>query len=175
MLKAGMTIREAAEQWVREFDAIQTDMIKKLMKYEPEEWGEVTKGAVGDRAYVYDECASGEIVKRNSETFESCIKLDRSGRKVWVKPGDFELEYDERLPMWGTMWSFHDPCDIHWLEEGDGIEVMSRCGFRVYESEEFGFFFGIDAAGFDFYEAYWIPLYKARGLQWHDPKTEVAA
>ena len=50
--------------------------------------------------------------------------------------------------------------------------ILSECGFRVYESEEFGLFFGIDAAGFDFYEAYWIPLYRARGLQWHDPDTE---
>ena len=34
----------------------------------------------------------------------------------------------------------------------------------------FGYFFGIDGAGYSFYEEHWIPLYKARGLQWH--KTE---
>ena len=49
---------------------------------------------------------------------------------------------------------------------------MSNCGFRIYESEEFGYFFGIDGAGYDFYESHWEPLYKARGLHWHDPQAE---
>ena len=74
--------------------------------------------------------------------------------------------------MWGTMWSFGDGCDDWWLEEKNGIELMSQCGFRIYESEEFGYFFGIDGAGYDFYESHWIPLYKARGLQWHETETE---
>ena len=26
--------------------------------------------------------------------------------------------------------------------------------------------------GYDFYENHWIPLYKARGLQWHETETE---
>ena len=30
----------------------------------------------------------------------------------------------------------------------------------------------IDGAGYDFYESHWIPLYKARGLQWHETETE---
>lgn len=71
------------------------------------------------------------------------------------------------LPMWGTMWSFDSIFDEEWLEEKDGIEVMSKLGFRIYHHEEFGYWFGIDAAGFDFYEEYWIPLYKAHGLHWH--------
>jgi hypothetical protein len=70
------------------------------------------------------------------------------------------------------MWSFGDSADDYWLEEMDGIRIMSECGVRIFESEEFGYFFGIDGAGYDFYEASWIPLYKARGLQWHDPATE---
>ena len=45
---------------------------------------------------------------------------------------------------------------------------MSECGFRIYYSEKYGYFFGIDGAGYDFYEAHWIPLYKARGLKWHE-------
>lgn len=175
MLKSGMTVREAAETWVREFDAIQQGMIKKLMRFDPEDWHEVTQPAPCQRVYLYEDCCGGEIVKFNSRTLEYRVKRDRDGKKIWVTADEFDVEFDEKLPMWGTMWSFSDPCDIHWLEEGEGIEVLSRCGFRIYESEEFGFFFGIDAAGFDFYEAYWIPLYKARGLQWHDPKTEVAA
>ena len=44
---------------------------------------------------------------------------------------------------------------------------MADCGFRIYEQEDYGYIFGIDGAGYDFYEAHWIPLYKARGLKWH--------
>lgn len=147
MLKSGMTVREATEQWLREFDAIQQDMIKKLMRYEPERWNEVTIPAVGVRVCVYDGFEYGVVVKVNKKTLKHCVKMDCTGKKVWLDRDEFELDYDERLPMWGTMWSFSDPCDIHWLEEGDGIEALSRCGFRVYESDEFGYFFGIDGAG----------------------------
>lgn len=31
---------------------------------------------------------------------------------------------------------------------------------------------GIDGAGYDFYEAHWEPLYKARGLHWHSEEAE---
>ncbi len=72
------------------------------------------------------------------------------------------------LPMWGTMWSFEDKADDYWLEEKGGLKLMSQCGFRIYRSEEFGCFFGIDGAGYDFYDAHWTPLYEARGMKWHD-------
>ena len=45
---------------------------------------------------------------------------------------------------------------------------MSKCGFRIYKSYEFGCFFGIDGMGYDFYDEHWLPLYEARGLQWHN-------
>ena len=171
MIKQGMTIKEAAQEWVNGFDAIQQGMIQKLMDAEPEDWQEVTTPAVGDRAYVYEESAEGEIVRLGESKFR--IKMD-GGKKLWAAADDFEVVRDSWLPMWGTMWSFHDPCDCHRIEEGSGIEVLSQNGFRVYKSEEFGYFFGIDGCGYDFYEAHWIPLYKAWGLEWHDPKTEVA-
>lgn len=83
--------------------------------------------------------------------------------------------YADMLPMWGTMWSFGDSCDDWWLENEGGIEIMSQCGFRIYEHDEWGYFFGIDGAGYDFYAEHWIPLYKKRGLQWHDPAAEKEA
>ena len=174
MIEKGMTIKDVAHQWVREFDAIQQGMIKKLMDAEPDDWNEITLPVAGNRVYVYDESESGEVIKQGKSKDKFRVKLD-SGKEIWVKKGDFEIEFDERLPMWGTMWSFSDSLDTHWLEEEDGLEAMSECGFRIFESEEFGCFFGIDGAGYDFYEAHWIPLYKARGLKWHDPETEVKA
>ena len=72
--------------------------------------------------------------------------------------------------MWGTMWSFDDNCDASWLE--NNLQAMANCGFRIYESEDYGYIFGIDGAGYSFYDAHWIPLYKARGLKWHDNEEE---
>ena len=78
-------------------------------------------------------------------------------------------EYDDFLPMWSTMWTFGESLDEDWAREN--IEIMQNCGFRVYENDDFGIIFGIDGAGYNFYENHWIPLYKARGLKWHDKEV----
>ena len=67
---------------------------------------------------------------------------------------------------WG--WLFHpdDSIDEKWIE--DNIKEVEKCGFLVYTSEETGILLGIDGAGYCFYDQHWIPLYKARGLQWHE-------
>lgn len=178
MLRKGMTTREAAEEWVREMDAIPQGMIEKLMEHYPDDWSEVTDPSYGRRVYVFNLPDSyesnsdyGMIAGYDEESELYCIELD-DGFKVSLKKEGFEVEYDDFLPMWGTMWSFRDSADNYWLEEAGGIGIMSRCGFRVYESQEFGYFFGIDGAGYSFYEEHWVPLYRARGLQWHDPKAE---
>lgn len=167
MLKQGMTINDAAHEWVREFNAFPYGMIEKLMHHDPDEWYEVTKLSVGDRVYVYNDGDYGEITKYSTKTEKFTVELD-NGKIVKVTENDMEKEEYGGLPMWGTLWQFGDSADDWWLEDGDGIQIMSDCGFRIYENEEFGYFFGIDGAGYDFYEAHWIPLYKARGLQWHD-------
>lgn len=175
MVREIKTIRDAAQEWVREMDAIPQGMIAKLMAADPDDWHEVTVPSVGDRVYVYGK-DSGEItgVENVDEGTVYTVELD-SGDITACQEDDFELEFDDILPMWGTMWSFHDSADIDWLEggygiweENEGIKALSRCGFRVYESEEFGYFFGIDGAGYDFYSDHWCRLYKARGLKWHN-------
>lgn len=170
------TIRECAELWVSQMNAIPYGMIERLVSDCPDEWREVTYPAVGDRVYVYDtpdECDTlehgGEIESIDDETYR--IELD-DGTVAEVELNDFEVERDSSLPMWGWMWQFSDSCDDWWLEERDGVEKMSECGFRVYVHDEFGYFFGIDGAGYDFYEAHWEPLYKARGLRWHNEVAE---
>ena len=167
MKRNGMTINDAAHEWVREFNAIQQGMIAELMRNDPDSWSEVTVKSRGDRVYCYDYQEYGEIDTYDCETEMYSVNLD-NGKQVQVSEYEMELEYDDGLPMWGTMWSFGDSADDYWLSDGNGIRIMSQCGFRIYEHEEYGYFFGIDGAGYDFYEAHWVPLYKARGLKWHD-------
>lgn len=180
MIRKGMTIREAAEAWVTTFNAIQQGMIERLMLHDYDDWHEVTVPIAGDQVYVYELPENietleyeGEIISFDKESKLYCIML-YDGTQISIAEDCFEVKYDASLPMWGTMWSFRDGCDDWWLEKGDGIQIMSECGFRVYESDEFGYFFGIDGCGYDFYESHWIPLYLARGLRWHDPKAEKA-
>ena len=168
-----MTIREAAHEWVREMNAIPCSVVEKLMST-GDDIHEVTEPAVGDRVYCYQPLSEHcGVIEDIYEDGLYHIQLDDDS---WTdaERDDFEVERDGGLPMWGTMWTFGDSADDWWLEERDGIKLMSECGFRVYESEDFGFIFGIDGAGYDFYESHWIPLYKARGLRWHDPAAEAA-
>lgn len=171
-MKNGLTIRDATERWIHEMNAIPQGMIEKLMNIGDGDIHEVTEPAVGDRVYCYQPLSEHcGVIEDIYEDGRYHIQLDNDS---WMdaERDDFEVEYDDALPMWGTMWSFGDSADDWWLEEDDGIEIMSECGFRIYESDEFGYFFGIDGAGYNFYDAHWIPLYKARGLQWHDPIAE---
>ena len=170
MIKQGTTINDAAHEWVKEFNAFPHSMIAKLMECDIDSWHELTNKRSGDRVYCYDYNKYGEVDCYNEETEEYTVELD-NGEIVQVAENDMEREDYDGLPMWGTLWQFGDSADDWWLEE-EGIRIMSECGFRVYEHDEWGYFFGIDGAGYDFYEAHWIPLYKARGLKWHDEAAE---
>ena len=97
---------------------------------------------------------------------EKLMRLDLD-EVLEITPGRRDEDADY-LPMWGTMWSFGNSADDYWLEEKDGLELMAECGFRIYEQEDFGYLFGIDGAGYSFMDEHWIPLYKARGLRWHE-------
>ena len=163
-----MTILEADKKWVDGFNAIPREMIARFMQYEPESWSEVTTPQDGDRVYIAMLQAEGEIIKSDDD-YE--VLLD-SGKSVIVNELDFEVIYSEVLPIWGTMWSMGSPLDEDWLDTEKGLSAMSKCGFRIFEHEEFGYFFGIDGAGYDFYKEHWIPLYNARGLHWHGKEGE---
>lgn len=175
MKREGMTRLDAAHEWVREFNAFPYGMIEKLMQSEPDEWSEITMPSAGDRVYIYDfgYGTIHDVMHFDDKENIYVIELDE-GKTAFAEAeiDGFDVERDSRLPMWGTLWQFGDSADDYWLEEMEGLQVMSDCGFRIYEHEEFGYFFGIDGAGYDFYEAHWLPLYNKRGLQWHDPQTD---
>lgn len=107
------------------------------------------------------------IQEFNSIPQDIIKKLFESGDDIIEVTPPVDTERDSFLPMWGTMWSFESPLDNDWLEDKKNLKAMADCGFRIYEQEDYGYIFGIDGAGYDFYEAHWIPLYKARGLRWH--------
>ncbi len=172
MIREGITKHEAVKRWVDGFNAIDEGIVEKLIMLEPDKWHEVTAPSIDDRVYLcsgpHGDCA-GRITEAQGSQY--MIELDEGGY-VEADENGFDIERDSFLPMWGQLWSFGESIDDCWLEEMDGIRLMSECGFRIYESDDYGYFFGIDGCGYDFYIAHFEPLYDARGLQWHDPKTE---
>ena len=175
-----MNIREACNKWVTsEMSAIPMSVVEKL--YDCGHYNditEITPPAIGDRVFVYDEDEYGTIVDYINEAY--IVRLDNNFDEDGVKTdgvktiiastideiNNLEVQRYEHFPMWGTMWAFESNWDNDWLEEN--IQTMANCGFRIYESEDYRYIFGIDGAGYDFYEEHWIPLYKAMGLHWHD-------
>jgi len=163
-----MTKQEAAERWVGEFNAVPARMLEVLRSADMESWREATMPCVGDTVYYYPANDCGEITHIDFEDEQAEYTINIADEKVIATADNIEVERYSAFPAWGTMWSFGDPCDDHWMEKLGGVQVMSDHGFRVYEHDEFGYFFGIDGAGYNFYEHHWLPLYDARGLEWHE-------
>lgn len=179
------TVNDAAHEWVREFNRFPEDMISKLMEADPDSWMEITRPTVGNTVELFDiptvdedgdeyygSGREGEIVEV-VEDGKYIVELYGDGTRVTVEENELEVEREEYLPMWGWMWQFGDDLDVWWLEEKGGLQIMSDCGFRVYQSDDWGYFFGIDGCGYDFYTEHWCPLYLKRGLQWHETKEEM--
>lgn len=176
-------LEDACHTWVNEMNGIPMSVIEKVNEYDIEHNGvdsivEITPPAIGDRVYVYDDDEhageEGEIVgtKYDGEDDLYEIKFESDPDNASIISADcFEVLRYEPFPMWGTMWALTDPTDIEWATGeylGPHLQEIADCGFRIYQSEDFGVLLGINGAGYDFFEAHWIPLYKARGLKWHN-------
>ena len=163
------TILDATREWVGGFNAIPYSVVAKLAEHSQYcDIMEITPPKIGDMAYF--KCDEVEIIARDTNDIHKLIVRDKDCNEFEVNENDLDVERDSYLPMWGTLWSFDDNIDDAWLDEehiGNGLHLMADCGFRIYESEDYGYIFGIDGCGYDFYESHWIPLYKARGLKWH--------
>lgn len=148
------------QEWVNGFNAVPTRMIEKLWKAYPYDWCEVTCPVKGDRVYVF-ETGSGEVIDfcHNNRFYK--VRLDNG--LIWRGRADLmEIDDNTRTLLWKTVWSFSDSLDNDWIDWRDGIQTMSRCGFRIFKSFEFGYFFGIDETVYKFCDQLWILLYKAR-------------
>lgn len=168
-MRQDMNIREATQYWVRGFNAIPQDLIEKTYGGDNiDSLVELTPISEGDRVWSYDYNDAFYVVSTDREDGAAIIKVE--GEEVEVQITELCNENENGLlPMWGTMWTFEERMDSDWAEEN--LHVMADCGFRIYESDELGIYFGIDGAGYDFYENHWIPLYKARGLKWHSEEA----
>ena len=157
---------EAVHEFVRGMNAVPRGLLETL--YGNEDMFEITPPKKNDAVRITSDAdLTGTIKKYLGEKLYLIETED--GTRLKLRENEFEVlenyEYGY-LPMWGTLWSFESQIDEWWLKEEDGLCKMADCGFRIYDTP-FGYYFGIDGAGYDFYEAHWEPLYEARGLHWH--------
>ena len=80
---------------------------------------------------------------------------------------DYYYKTVPKIPMWRWVFVPDDPTDQWWVKN-NAQEIYEKCGIVVYETEEIGVYFGINGADYGFYEAHWLPLYRLRGLKWHE-------
>jgi len=81
-----------------------------------------------------------------------------------------ELMDRQREIMWSTLFEAKDNTIKDWILE-NYEKIITEAGFTIIdlskENEgeyETGIFLGVNGAGYDFYEAHWIPLYKIFGV-----------
>lgn len=115
-----------------------------------------------------------EACRRWVEENFSLIPVNLLIKAYKNSPDDIEILAPESedvplFPAWGYVFVPENPLDIEWFYK-NYREVSEKCGFIVYETNEIGLYLGIDGAGYDFYQFHWLPLYKLRGLKWHDER-----
>ena len=158
-----VTKKEACQKWVNGFNAIRESLIKRAFKNNIDDLYELTTVQEGDYVWSNEHQGEYEILNIDRENKKATINID--GEKQETELDDLTKEYEGWLPMWGTLWTFGENLDSDWARENPNI--VSACGFRLFEDEDGEVYIGVDGAGYDFYEAHWIPLYEARGLHWH--------
>lgn len=164
-----MKIEEACKKWVKEFNALPTGFIKKAYEHDIDGIQEITPNSCNDEVYIFG--------GKHSDTYgyieqvypkKEIAQININEKSVMVSYNRFEKQTSDFFPIWGTMWMFNNAADRWWLDMPEHLQTMANLGFRIYTTDELGYIFGIDGCGYDFYFEYWIPLYKARGLHWHE-------
>lgn len=163
-----ITIEDATRDWVRGFNAIPSSLLEKAYSNNNiDDIVELTTPSIGN--YVEVDSLNGDIATLHEINTDENIAtiITSNNEKINVDINDIRPYQESFFPMWGTLWTFEEGIDEQWCR--DNLFAVSNCGFRIYEDCDSGdIYIGIDGAGYNFYEAHWIPLYKVRGLQWHN-------
>lgn len=167
-----LTPRDAAEQWITRFDHVPTSVIEKMSQADPYMScynSDSLRLVAGPRI----ECTECDATYEGTRTLEqlhdaqkqgqgeACLFCDANTGDDWVygRPSTFPCG-------WGRLFAPREHLDREWVLEH--AQDIARLELFVFESEDYGCLLGIDGAGYDFYDAFWVPLYTMRGLQWHE-------
>lgn len=84
--------------------------------------------------------------------------------------GNYYYEDDTyNVPMWGWCWDISDYISYEEIEDYYFKYKLLDLGFTIIKDENGGnYWIGINGAGFNFYDAFWTPLYDVLGFKWHE-------
>ena len=137
---------DACKRWINnDFDNIPNQLITRAYRDNPEDLQLLAGGRLV--------CANCGADKEDHDD-EQCDDPEYSNEPPYDWPA-----------MWGTLFHPATSFDEDWIREN--LDAVAECGILVYDADETGILLAIDGAGYDFYEAHWLPLYRARGLNWH--------
>ena len=108
------------------------------------------------------------ILFKNQKVNVTFVKDDQIEiDSYFISVNKCDIEFSSWFSMSKSLWTLPNSFDEEWVKSH--IKEVAKCGFRIFEDEATcDIYLGIDGYGYDFYEKHWIPLYKARGLHWHD-------
>lgn len=151
--------REVCRLWVnRDFSNIPGALVERAFKDMAEDLQLLAGGL-----QVSNCCDNAEIeFVHGSDIDPVCPTCNNCCLTHWSGP-----EYGWPA-AWGTMFHPSESFDEEWVR--NNADAVARLGFLVYDSDETGILLGVDGAGYDFYDQHWLPLYRLRGLKWHESK-----
>lgn len=150
------TKKEAAEALIDRYDQIPFALIERAFGSDPTDLQLI---AGGTATCIY--CGAQED-KKPGEPCEYC-----EGNKQ----GDYTFEPTLAWPAgWGTLFHPRDMVDEKRIRK-DAQGCAEAAGVLIYDSDETGLLLAIDGAGYDFYEAHWVPLYEWLGYHWHEEEA----
>lgn len=152
------TEKEAVRAFADSFSDIPTTLIQRAFKDDPEDLELVATRRKRSSCCDDEDATRHAEDDEHDEDFYTCPSCERECEVYAEGPDDWPA-------MWGTIFSPGDPMDRYWIE--NNAELVGECGFVVYTSDETEILLAVDGAGYDFYEAHWTPLYRARGFTWH--------
>lgn len=168
-----LSIQDAARRWIDTFDHVPASVLEKMAEADPDmyHYDSDSLRLVGGPRIVCDGC---ERDYEGPSTLSELRDRAKQGRGVpcpWcdLNPGDQWIRGypSHAFPVaWSTLFAPRESLDCEWVLEH--AEEVAKLNLYVFQSEDYGCLLGIDGAGYDFHEAFWIPLYRLRGLKWHD-------
>lgn len=147
----------------REFQAIPRSMIEVYLQANEEGIEDITRLEIGSTYTLANTQEEVEVLSFDeSSNLYTVMTDDGEEREIEAYEVQENDYHGLDLPMWSTMWLLERN---YWKNH---VKELSEAGFKVYDlKDENNLLVGIDAAGYNFMEAHFEPLYDSLGYKWH--------
>lgn len=145
------------------------------ISYSSEEEAEEAVGEIlGKQWYALRAALIDRLICENPEILDEISMpddVDQDDFYEWLeaeKEDEVIQEFDEseHYPMWSTLFEAKD--NFLSRKVAESVDELYELGIGVIEHPDFNSMLFIGGAGYDFYEAHWIPMYIMFG--WIEPK-----